>query len=138
LSSKVIDWKDFWFYIENQAPALPARVPGPPVLKPNWNSKGQNLTQTNDLLGKIDHLKKKKLNGASVVFNWICRRIQPLQQRANFSFLYEGESDPSRFSVDKTRKEVALHRVCRVLDGVLEPPLSGGDFQLNKHPREVV
>jgi hypothetical protein len=26
LSSNVIDWKDFWFYIENQAPALPTRT----------------------------------------------------------------------------------------------------------------
>jgi len=43
LSSKVIDWKDFWFYIENQAPALPARTPGPPVPKPSWNSMSENL-----------------------------------------------------------------------------------------------
>jgi len=54
LTSKVIDWKDFWFYMENQALALPARTPGASIPKPSWNSRGENLTQINDLLGKID------------------------------------------------------------------------------------
>ena len=29
LSKKVIDGKDYWFYVENQAPELPDRTPGP-------------------------------------------------------------------------------------------------------------
>ena len=31
LTSKVIDWKNFWFYMKNQAPALPLRTLGPPI-----------------------------------------------------------------------------------------------------------
>jgi len=134
LSSKVIDWKDFWFYIENQAPALPARTPGPPVPKPSWNSMSENLIQINDLLDEIDHLKKKKLTGASVVANWMCRQIQPLQQQTNFGFVYTSEDDPSRFTPDKITQADALWRVCRVLDGVDEAPVCGGDFCLNKRP----
>ena len=39
LSSKVIDWKPKWLYIENQWETLPAITPGPPVQRPEWNKK---------------------------------------------------------------------------------------------------
>jgi len=61
MSSKVIDWKDIWFYVKNQTPALLARTLGPPVPKPSWNSKAENLAKVHALLDKIDHLKKKKI-----------------------------------------------------------------------------
>ena len=66
------------------------------------------------------------------------RRIQPLQQRKYLGFDYTGEDDPSRFTPDKISHAYALRRVCRVLDGVDVMPVCGGDFQLNKRPREVV
>lgn len=116
LSYKVIDWKDFWFYVENQTPALPDRILGPPTPKASWNPKGQNLAQINDLIGKIEHLKKKGLTGTSVMMNWIYRRIQPLQHRANFGFLYAGDDDPGHLTIDKITEADALHRVCRVLE----------------------
>ena len=66
------------------------------------------------------------------------RRIQPLQQRKNLGFDFAGEDDPSRFTPDKISHADALRRVCRVLDGVDVMPVCGGDFRLNKRPREVV
>jgi len=67
----------------------------------------------------------------------MCRRIQPLQQRANLGFMYTGEDDPLHFTSDKISQADAMRRVCRVLDTVTEAPLIGGDFRLNKHPREI-
>jgi hypothetical protein len=96
LSGKVIDWKDFWFSAENQAPALPPRTPGPPIPRASWNSRVEDLAQVNKLLDMIDQLKKMKITGASVVCNWVMRRIQPLQKRVNLGHDYTGEDDPSR------------------------------------------
>jgi len=80
MTSKVIDWKEFWFYVENQAPTLPPRSAGAPIPKASWNSRGANPDQVNYLLEEIDLLKKKwNLSGAIVVANWMCWRIQPLQ-----------------------------------------------------------
>ena len=101
LTGKVIDWKDFWFYVENQKPALLARTPGPPIPRASWNAKVDDLVQVNQLLDIIDQLKKKKITGASVVYNWAMRRIQPLHKRANLGFDYSGKSDPSRFNFAK-------------------------------------
>jgi len=45
LSSKVIDWKSKWFYIENHAPSLPERTPGPPKVYGEWSAKPQSMFQ---------------------------------------------------------------------------------------------
>ena len=37
LSSKVINWKPKWLFIENQWETLPAIIPGPPIPRPEWN-----------------------------------------------------------------------------------------------------
>ena len=75
---------------------LPARTPGPPVPKSCWNAKVEDLAQVNQLLDIIDHLKKMKITGASVVGYSAMRRIQLLQKRANLGYDYTGEDDPSR------------------------------------------
>ena len=137
LSSNVIDWKEFWFYIENQAPALPARTSRPPVPRTSWNVTVEDLAQVNELLDMIDHLKKMKITGASVVGNWVMRRIQPLQKRANLGYEYTGEDDPSRLDSKKISDADALCLVSRVLDGVEARPVLGEDFQHNSRPREV-
>ena len=76
MSDKVIDWKDLWFYVENQAPAFPRRSAGPPIKRASWNSRGGNVDQVNYLLGEIDLLKKNhQISGASVVAHWSLWRI---------------------------------------------------------------
>ena len=67
LSSKVIDWKPKWFYIENQWETLPAITPGPPTQRPEWNKKPVDNSQIPKLLARIAELRQKYLNGEAVV-----------------------------------------------------------------------
>ena len=57
LSDKVIDWKEMWFSVRNLSSSLSLRIPGPPVKRPRWNSKGGRADQVNFLLGEIEVLK---------------------------------------------------------------------------------
>ena len=69
LSSKVIDWKPKWFYIENQWESVPAITPGPPIQLPEWNKKPVDNSQIPALLTRIADLKQKNLTGEAVVFD---------------------------------------------------------------------
>jgi hypothetical protein len=93
LSSKVIDWKPKWFYIDNQWESVPAINPGPPIQWPEWNKKPVDNSQIPELLSRITDLRKKYLTGEAVVFDWMKRRIQPLQARETFGFQSQGTTD---------------------------------------------
>ena len=88
LSSKVIDWKPKWLYIENQWMTLPAITPGPPIQRPEWNKKPVDVSQIPELLDRIAILRQKHIIGDVVVFDWMKRRIQPLQARETLGFEY--------------------------------------------------
>ena len=47
------DWKAEWFYIDNHAPALPERTPGPPKQRNEWYAHAENLDQVGELLKRI-------------------------------------------------------------------------------------
>ena len=59
----------------------------------------------------IASLKKRGISGESVAFEWMMRRIQPLQSRVTFGFEYQGKNDPSRCSEEEISNGEALHRV---------------------------
>ena len=86
LSSKVIDWKPKWLYIENQWETLLAITPGPPIQRLEWNMKPVDDSQIPELLAKIASLRQKHITRDVVVFDWMKRRIQPLQARETFGF----------------------------------------------------
>jgi hypothetical protein len=139
MSDKVIDWKDLWFYVENQSPSLPHRSVGPLVKKASWNSKGGNIDQVNFLLGEIDLLKKKnKISGASVVAHWSLRTIQPLQRRVHLGFQFTGEEDPTSYTRFKISNADLKRRVDRLLKGVTGEASIKGTFKAGKHPLEVL
>ena len=69
-----------------------------PEKKNSWTEKPENLEQIAELLGMIPW---GKLDGPSVVGNFISRRIQPCQKRVHPGYEYQGTTDPTR-----TRKEV--------------------------------
>ena len=48
LPGKVIDWKDKWFYAENQAPPLPERTSGAPCHCGEWNTDPGSMFQVNE------------------------------------------------------------------------------------------
>ena len=58
------------------------------------------------------------LTGEAVVFDWIRRRIQPLQARVTLGFQYQGTADPSRYSKEEFSDDVAFSRVQRLLRNV--------------------
>jgi hypothetical protein len=51
----------------------------------------------------------------SVMYSWIGRRIQPLQQHSRFGFEYTDLKDPSWFFVEQIHQAEAVRRVSRVL-----------------------
>jgi hypothetical protein len=98
LSQKVIDWKPKWFYVENHGNTLPTITPGAPIIRAEGLKKPLDTSQIPYLLNLIANLKQNRISGEAVAFDWMKRRIQPLQAQVNFGFEYQGASDPSRCS----------------------------------------
>ena len=73
-----------------------------PKKKNSWSEKPENLEQIAELLRMIPW---RKLDGPSVVGNFVSQRIQPCQKRVHPGFEYQGSADPTR-----TRKE-ALDKI---------------------------
>ena len=69
------------------------------------------MSQIPELLEMIANLRQKRISGESVAFDWMKRRIQPLQARITFGFEYQGRSDPSRCSEEEITIGEALRRV---------------------------
>ena len=92
---QVGEWKAEWFYIDNHAPALPRRIPGPPQQCTEWYNHGQIKVQEDELLQRIVGMRNMGVTGATVVFSWLGRQIQPLQKHCHLGFEYSGLTDPS-------------------------------------------
>jgi len=91
--------------------SVPAITPGPPIQRPEWNKKPVDNSQVSELLSRIAELRQKNLTGEAVVFDWMKRRIQPLQARETFSFQYQGTIDLSRFSEEEISNEEVFSRI---------------------------
>ena len=61
---------------------------GPPVQRPKWLKKPYDMSQIPELLEMIASLRQKGISGESLAFDWMKRRIQPLQARVTFGFEY--------------------------------------------------
>ena len=101
LSNKVIEWKPKWFYVENQSRCFPPNTPGPPIQWPEWNKKPVDESQISELFERIAILRQNLLTGEAVIFDWMKRRIQPLQAWEMLGFQYQGIADPSRNSKEE-------------------------------------
>ncbi|RLM78698.1 putative gypsy-type retrotransposon protein [Panicum miliaceum] len=104
-------WKDLWFYIGNHQPSLPERIGGVPTPHPKL----------------IQELKLMGVTGASVMYSFFKRWIQPLQKRCRLGFDYLGPEDLSQMSADELPPEEALKRK--------STDLTVGDL-LPSHPRK--
>ena len=69
------------------------------------------MSQILELLEMIASLKQKGISGEAVAFDWMKRRIQPLQPRVTFDFEYRGKNDLSRCSEEEISNGEALRRV---------------------------
>ena len=75
LSSKVINWKPRWLYIENHGETLLVITPSLPIQRPEWNKKLVDDSQIPELLDRIASLRQKNITGDAIVFDYVKRRI---------------------------------------------------------------
>jgi hypothetical protein len=104
-----------------------------------WNIKLSmgDMDQVEELLDTIAAHKLMGVTGASVMFSFFKRRVQPIQQCHKLGFEYTGVEDPFRMCVEELSDEAALLRVKRVLLDVNAVPYVPGLFSARSPPRPV-
>jgi hypothetical protein len=108
-------------------------------VRPEWNielSRG-DMDQVEELLDTIAAHKLMGVTGASVMFYFFKRRVQPIQQRHRLGFKYAGAEDSSRICAEELSDEAALLRVKQVLLDMNAIPYIPGLFSARSPPRSV-
>jgi hypothetical protein len=120
-------------------PQLPEKSNKPPVLRPEWNIKlpRGDMDQVDELLDTIAAHKDMGVTGASVMFSFFKRQVQPIQQRHILGFEYKGTEDPSRICAEELTDEAALTGVRRVLLDVDAVPYMPQLFAAQNPPKPV-
>jgi hypothetical protein len=95
------------------------------------------MDQVQELLETIEAHKLMGVTGASVMFSFFKRRVQPIQQRHKFGFEYTGAEDPSRMCAEELSDEAALLRVQWVLLDVNAVRYVPGLFSARSPPKLV-
>ena len=72
------------------------------------------------------------------MFDWMKRRIQPLQARESLGFRYQGTTNPSRYSEEEISNDVVFSRVQRLLKNVKKTPVVPGIFSAMNPPKQVL
>jgi hypothetical protein len=108
-------------------------------VRPEWNTElpRVDLDQVDELLAIIAAHKEIGVTGASVMFSFFKRRIQPIQQRRTLGFEYIGAEDPSRMCAEELTNDAALIRVRRVLLDVDAVPYVPQLFSAQNPPKPV-
>ena len=75
------------------------------------------------------------LTGEAVMFDWMKRRIQPLQARESLGFQYQGTTDLSRFSQEEISNDIVLSRVQQLLKNVKKIPVVPSTFSAANPPK---
>ena len=78
------------------------------------------------------------LTRETVIFDWMKRRIQPLQARESFRFQYQGTTDPSRYSKEEISDDVVFSRIQRLLKNVNKIPIVSSTFSAANPPKQVL
>lgn len=72
------------------------------------------MVQVGELLALMDF---NKIDGIVVASQFVVHRIQPLKERVNFMFEYQGRGDPSRESRESLEREEAENRLSKMFEG---------------------
>ena len=75
------------------------------------------------------------LTGEAIVFDWMKKRIQPLQARETLGFQYQGTTDSSRYSKEEISDDVVFSRVQRILKNVKKIPVVTDTFSAASPPK---
>jgi len=78
------------------------------------------------------------VTGEAVMFDWMKRKIQPLQARETFGFQYQGTIDSSRYSEEEISDEEVFSRVQRLLRDVKKIPVVPNTFSAANPPKQVL
>ena len=70
------------------------------------------------------------MTGEAVIFDWMKRRVQPLQAQETFGFQYQGMTDSSRFLEEEISVEEVFSRVQRLLRNIKKVPIVPDNFLL--------
>jgi hypothetical protein len=95
------------------------------------------MDQVEELLDTIEAHKLMGVTGASVMFSFFKRRVQPIQQCHRLGFKYTGTEDLSRMCAEELSDNAALLRVKRVLLDVNTVPYIPGLFSARSPPKPV-
>ena len=112
-------------------------TPGPPIQWLEWNMKPVDESQVPELLERIAILRQNNLTGEAIMFDWMRRRIWPLQARETLGFQYQGMADSSRYSEEEISDEEILSRVQRLLKDVKKVPVVPNMFSTANPPKQV-
>ena len=74
----------------------------------------------------------------AVMFDWMKRRIQPLQARETLGFQYQGTTDSSRYSKEEISDEEVFSRVQRLLRDVKKVPVVPDTFSAASPLKQVL
>ena len=77
------------------------------------------------------------LTGEAVIFDWMKRRIQPLQARESLGFPYQVTADLSRYSKEEISNDFVFSRVQRLLRNVKKVPVVPDTFFAANPPKQV-
>ena len=72
------------------------------------------------------------------MFDWMKRRVQPLQARETFGFQYQGTTDSSRFLEEEISDEEVFSRVHRLLRNLKDVPVVHDTFSAVNPPKQVL
>ena len=78
------------------------------------------------------------LTREAVIFDWMKRRIQPLQARESLGFQYQGTTDPSRYSKEEILDDEAFSRVQQLLKNVKKIPVVPDTFSAASPSKQVL
>ena len=83
-------------------------------------------------------LRQNNVTEEAVMFDWMKRRIQPLQARETFGFQYQGATDSSRYSEEEISDEEVFSRVQRLLRDVKKIPIVPDTFSAASPPKQIL
>ena len=89
------------------------------------------------LLEKIRERWEAGVTGATMMWSWLQRQIQPLQKRAHFGYQYLGVGDPSRLTSMEIFEPSGLKMLKKALSGVSAVPELPDLFCDERPPKQV-
>ena len=126
-----------WFFIENRLGSFPSITLGAPIQWPEWNKKPVDESQIPQIFERIAILRQNMLTGEAIMFDWMKRRIQPLQALESLGFQYQGMTDSSRLLEEEISDEEVFSRIQRLLKNVKDVPVVPDTFSAANPPTQV-